>query len=115
MNHEQFIEKSLLDCYKGDHSLAIKATKEIACRTLSLYKTNDFSCLDGLIDEAMNEIKLKTGLIFCLSNKGTTAKEYSEYADICIATARRRLNRSNLSVCNTEKRPYTFTLIGSSL
>ena len=111
MNHEQFIEKNLLNSAKSQHPAAVSITKEITDRTLALYREQGFECLDGLISCAISEIELKSSLIECLSkNGGTTASECSEAMGVSVKTARARLNASKLAVCNRQKRPFIYTL-----
>lgn len=111
MNSEEFIEKSLRGCLLGDHPMARRIANEVIENTLSAYRESRYHCLDELISESMSEIKDKSQLINCLSKPhGITASYFADQIGCSVQTARKKLNKSVLSVVKKISRPYIYSL-----
>ena len=111
MNSEEFIKNHLFACVKNSHALSLKLSGKVIDKVLDDFKKNHFTDLDEMVKNASDTIEKETGFIGELSKDGgTTAKDFAESTGICVATARKRLNSSLLSVKNCDKKPYIYTL-----
>ena len=111
MNSEEFIKKHLTEAVRSDHSFAIASAKKIINKAVIAYRENSFIDLQELIKDSEEKIKSVTWMIGELSRGGgTTAKMFAESQQISVATARKRLNSSLLSIKNCDKKPYIYTL-----
>lgn len=112
MNGEEFIRSHLAKSIRSQHDMATKFCNKIIDGVVDDFKKNHFNDLDELVGAASKKIRDKTWLISVLSKDGgVTASEFAELAGVCVATARKKLNSTDIASRCCEGRPYKYTLV----